>query len=99
MQTQSNSIIFKALKRKTVMVEILNFLDLNDINKSFTISKQWHSLATGCIANYNTKIVIKAGQFGEDFQRYLDFIYWMTRRMAELNSLQATVADKNHSLV
>ena len=23
----------------------------------------------------------------------------MTRRMAELNSLQATVADKNHSLV
>ena len=79
--------LFRILKRKPIMVEILNFLELKDISRTFSICKYWHQQSRGCIANYNSQIIISAGDFNDDFENFVKFIYWMTRRMFELNQI------------
>jgi hypothetical protein len=52
------------LSTKPVMVEILNFLDLKDISKSFGICKLWKPKSTSLIANYNTHLKVSIADFG-----------------------------------
>lgn len=77
MQSEKTS-LFRIMKRKPIMVEILNFLDLKDIARSFLICKYWRQQSRGCIADYNSRVVINTQDFDEDFECLLNFINWTT---------------------
>ena len=82
-----------------MIVEILNFLDLKEISKSFGICKLWKPKSTSLIANYNTHLRVSVAEFGLKREKFVQFIRWMTRRILELNQIKTTSGDQELSLI
>jgi hypothetical protein len=62
------------------MVEILNFLQNENISKLLCLSKKCESLVTGCIANFNSRIDIT---IDEDISQSLWSLKWVSKMIKD----------------